>query len=371
MCGRILGDLGADVVKLEAIDGDPLRLMPPVYRGLSGYFAQYNRNKRAIAVDLKTEQGWKIAQRLATRVDVLIENFRPGVAHRLGLDYASLRRDNPGLIYASINGFGDDGPYASQPAYDSVIQGLVGFMPVQGTGDQPVPVRNPVVDKIAAMSAALSILAAFGHRYSNGGIGQRVNVRMLDAWAAFILPERMHNHVFQNPDAPQSQPRDVFRVFDTSDGHVIGLIFQDNQFQGICQALGRADLRDDPRFADPLSRVLNIDHLHAALRNDIAALTTDQFLAKTRTHHVPFARVNDIDGFLADEQVCHNSTYFDVADHEFGPMRHLGFMAAFSATPFQLRRRPPKLGEHTDEVLTGLGYSTAAIDQLRAAGAIR
>ncbi len=371
MCGQILGDLGADVIKLEGVAGDLIRTMPPLYRGLSGYFAQFNRNKRSVAVDLKSARGQALARELAARADVLIENFRPRVTGRLGLDYDSLKDSNAGLIYVSVNGFGDTGPYADQPAYDPVIQGLVGFMPVQGGEGSPAPIKNPVVDKIAAMSAALATLAALNHRHVSGGAGQKVSIRMLDAWAAFILPERMNNHVFRNPDAPTTPSRDVFRVFETSDGHVIGLILQDSQFSGICQALGRQDLAGDPRFATPAARVFNTGDLHAELCGSVARMTTHDFLAAARRHEVPFAPVNDIEAFLDDPQVRHNGTHFDVADPEFGPMRYLNFMAAFGATPLSLQRRAPKLGEHTDEVLAELGYSGTDITELRAAGLVR
>jgi crotonobetainyl-CoA:carnitine CoA-transferase CaiB-like acyl-CoA transferase len=370
MCGRLLGDLGADVVKLESTEGDMLRAFPPLYRGMSGYFMQMNRNKRGIAIDLKTDQGRTLARELATKADVFIENFRPGVAARLGLDYESLRDGNPGLIYAAINGVGDAGPYADQPTYDQVIQGLVGFMPVQGADGPPLPIRNPIVDKVTAMSAAMAILAALNHRHTSG-CGQRINTRMLDTWAAFILPERMHNYTFQSADAPEAVVRDVYRVFETRDGHVIGLVLQDNQFRGICTALDRHDIADDSRFATPAARTSNFGALHIELRADIARLSTQEFLALARRHQVPFAPVNDIDAFFSDPQVRHNGAFFEADDPEFGTLRHLGFMSAFGATPSTLQRRAPRLGEHTDEVLGELGYSAEAIDGFRSAGLVR
>jgi crotonobetainyl-CoA:carnitine CoA-transferase CaiB-like acyl-CoA transferase len=345
--------------------------VPPVYRGLSGYFAQFNRNKRSIVVDLKSSRGQVLARSLAQGVDVLIENFRPGVADRLGLGYDVLKQGNPGLIYASVNGYGDDGPYADQPAYDQVLQGLVGFMPIQGGAGSPAAIKNSLADKISAMSAAVATLAALNHRHVSGG-GQRVNVRMLDAWAAFILQEQMRDHIFQVPEAPRAPPpADIFRTFATRDGHVIGLVIQDNQFFGICDALNRPELKADPRFAKPYVRLANSSDLHAELSPDIARLSTREFIAAVRRHEVPFAPVNDIQGFFRDEQVKHNRTYFDVEDPDFGMMRHLRFMATFGGTPSGLRRRAPTLGEHTDEVLHEFGHSSDAIADLRAAGIVR
>src|SRR5712675_2334674 len=164
MGGQIFGDLGADVIKLEAIGGDTMREVFPHHKGLGAFFSQYNRSKRSIAVDLKTEEGREIARELALRADVLIENFRPGVAERLGLGYEELKAQNRSLVYLSVKGFGEDGPDKDQPAYDMVIQGLTGFMAVQGAGGLPMPIRNSVADKVAAISGVMSALAALWAR---------------------------------------------------------------------------------------------------------------------------------------------------------------------------------------------------------------
>jgi crotonobetainyl-CoA:carnitine CoA-transferase CaiB-like acyl-CoA transferase len=366
MGGQIFGDLGADVIKLEAITGDTMRAVFPHHKGLGAYFTQYNRSKRSIAVDLKSEEGRSLARELALKADVLIENFRPGVSERLGLSYEELRENNPGLVYVSVKGFGEDGPYRDQPAYDQVIQGLVGFMAIQGAGETPAPIRNSVADKVSAMSGAMSALAALWARERNGGNGQKVVVKMLDAWAAFISQEEMKNHTFLDSDVPPPPLREMYRVFDTRDGHVLGLIIQDNQFRGICAALNRPELLQDPRFVKPGDRLKNIALLHDELTPSIANMTTAEFLVETRKHEVPMAPVNTMEQFFEDPQAKHNRTFPVSHDAEFGAMRTLNFFASFSGTPANLAIRAPKLGEHTDDVLRKLGRSEDEIGRLRA-----
>jgi crotonobetainyl-CoA:carnitine CoA-transferase CaiB-like acyl-CoA transferase len=371
MGGQIFGDLGADVIKVEAIEGDTMRAVFPHHKGLGAFFSQYNRSKRSIAIDLKSEAGRAVAIELALKADLMIENFRPGVTERLGLGYETLREKNPGLVYVSIKGFGEDGPYKDQPAYDQVIQGLVGFMALQGAGGPPLPIRNSVADKVTAMSGAMSALAALWARERNGGKGQKVVVKMLDAWAAFVSQEEMKNHTFLNSDVPRPPLRDTYRVFETRDGHVIGLIIQDNQFRGICQALNRPELLTDPRFTKPGDRLQNISLLHDELTPSIAAVTTAEFLAGTRRHEVPMAPVNTLEQFFEDPQARHNGTFQEIEDPEFGVMRGLNFFASFTDTPLNLTRRAPKLGEQTDAILQDMGRSDQEIIGLREAKIVR
>jgi crotonobetainyl-CoA:carnitine CoA-transferase CaiB-like acyl-CoA transferase len=371
MSGQMFGDLGADVIKVEAIGGDTMRAVFPHYKGLGAFFSQYNRNKRSIALDLKSEEGRAVAIELALKADLLIENFRPGVTERLGLGYETLRERNPGLVYVSIKGFGEDGPYKDQPAYDQVIQGLVGFMPLQGVGGPPLPIRNSLADKVTAMAGAMSALAALWARERNGGKGQKVVVKMLDAWAAFVSQEEMKNHTFLGSDVPRPPLRDVYRVFETRDGHVIGLIIQDNQFRGVCQALNRPDLLADPRFTKPGDRLENISLLHDELTPSIAAMTTAEFLSGTRKHEVPMAPVNTLEQFFEDPQARHNETFQDFEDPEFGLMRGLNFFASFGDTPLNLKRRAPKLGEQTDAILQEMGRSEQEVRSLREAKIVR
>ncbi|MBR1297401.1 CaiB/BaiF CoA-transferase family protein [Bradyrhizobium sp. AUGA SZCCT0042] len=370
MGGQILADLGAEVIKVEALDGDALRGVSIPYRGMGSYFHHFNRSKRSIAIDLKSAEGSELVRRMSVECDALIENFRPGVAERLGLGYDDLKTVNPRLVYASVNGFGDDGPYKDRPAYDHVIQALTGFMPRQGTGEIPVAVKSPVVDKIAAMSSAMSILAALLSRGTDGE-GQKVNVKMLDAWAAFILHEQLVNETYLAADAPKTPSADIYRAFATKDGHVLGLIFQDAQFRGMCKALGLIDLSSDPRFASPGVRIMNIGALNEQLAPHIAGMTTAEFLAAMEENGVPFAAVNDLQGFLADPQAKFNGSTFEFEDAKLGRMRGLNFFAIFQGTPLDLRHRAPMLGEHTDEILRQFKYSPSEVDRLRAAKVVR
>jgi crotonobetainyl-CoA:carnitine CoA-transferase CaiB-like acyl-CoA transferase len=254
-----------------------------------------------------------------------------------------------------------------------MIQGLVGFMPVQGEPGHPEPIRSLVVDKVAAMSAALATLAALQARHSNGGAGQRVEVKMLDAFAAFMLPERMNNYTFQSPEAADLPMVDLSRVtcaISTRDGHVTGLIFQKPQFEGICTALQREDIRTDPRFSTPSGRITNIVALTDALQESIRSMSTADFLKLARAHDIPFAPVNDIDGFFTDPQVQHNKSYVDFEDADFGTLRHLNAFASFGTTPVSVNRRAPTYGEQTRQVLTEYGYDSDALNRLEGEGTI-
>jgi len=374
MASQVFGDLGADVIKLEAMGGDVLRASVPQHKGLAAYFSQYNRSKRGVVIDLKSADGRRLARRLALRSDLLIENFRPGVPERLGLGYDELKKDNPRLVYLSIKGFGEDGPYRDQPAYDQVIQSLVGFMAYQGelraAGGAPEPIHGPIADKASAMSGVISALSALWARERNGGRGQKVVVKMLDAWAAFISQEEMKNHTFLDSDLPPTPARQMHRMFETLDGRVMGLIIQDDQFRGICATVGRSDLLVDARFRNPGDRIKNIVDLHAELAPAIAAMTTAAFVDAAREHQVPMAPVNTLEQFFDDAQAKHNRTFQVLEDEELGRIRTVGFFAAFEETPVSLDRRAPKLGEHTDEVLREAGLSDEEISNLRQSGAV-
>jgi crotonobetainyl-CoA:carnitine CoA-transferase CaiB-like acyl-CoA transferase len=372
LCTQILGDLGADVIKIESRFGDTSRYSGGPFReaGFSAFLAQFNRNKRSLVLDLKQEQSRDVARRLALEADVVVQNYRPGVAERLGIDHAALSRDNPGLVFVAITGFGSDGPYADLPAYDHVIQGLVGLMPTQGGDGPPKLVQGGAADKITGLTAANAITAALLARERGDGQGQRIEVPMMDAYAAFGHPESMMSRSFPPLESDGLSVSDVFRTWPTLDGYVVGLVVQDAQFRGLCGALGRDDLAEDERFAGMLQRFANFRALAPELAGEIAKWTTAEFVARAREVGAPFAPVQDIEDFLADPQVAHARTVFEADDPRFGPTRYLRHPVRYESTPASLRRHAPRLGEHSNEVLAEAGFSQAEIEHLREAGAI-
>jgi len=371
-CTQALGDFGADVIKLEGLRGDMSRTTSgPFHAGLSGFFSQFNRNKRSIALDLKSPAGREVVLALARESDVVVENFRPDVMDRLGIGCGDLRALNPRLIYVSISGFGPDGPYAPLPAYDHVVQGLAGMMPAQGAGGAPQMFRTVVADKAAGMTALAAILAALLARERAGpgaAGGQRIDVPMLDAYAAFILPEQMGPVSF--PDSDSTMPSfDLFRVYPTADGHIVGMVVQDDQYEGLCAVLGRDDLRSDPRFVRLVDRFQHLDALSEILMEEFRAHPTRSLIAGLRKAGVPFAPVNDLEAFMADEQVRHSGVVNTIDDAEVR-VRVLRAPARLSETPVVPARRPPFLGEHTDDILTLAGHSPESIDALRQQGVV-
>ncbi len=373
MAAQSLGDLGADVIKIETLVGDTSRWTgPPERAGINGFFSQNNRNKRAMAVDLKTEAGKGLARQLAQDADVVIENFRPGVADRLGIGYTTLSQNNPGLVYVSISGFGPDGPYAEQPVYDLVIQGMSGVMPVQGENKgRPEMVRSIIADKTAAITAASCALAALLARERNNGQGQHVQVPMVNAYAQLALPDQMPVETFQpKEEGEQISPPDMFRTWECADGYLVGMPIEDRQFRGLCLALGRPDLAEDERFSSMGPRLFNNHLMNELLDPEFSKWPWRELLQKFREHDVPFAPVYALQDFLDDPQVKHNGTVFEAEHPEAGTMRYVRHPGIYPMTPATLRRHPPRHGEHTDEVLGQLGLSGEAIAELRASGVV-
>lgn len=374
MCTQSLGDFGADVIKVESPFGDPTRYSGAPFRepGFSAFLSQFNRNKRSILVDLKNEAGRDLILGLLPQIDVVIENFRPSVMNRLGLGYETLARINPSLIYVAINGFGREGPYASLPAYDQVLQGLTGLMPAQGGDGPPALVQGAVADKSTGLTALSGVLAALLARERDPEKrGQRVEIAMIDAFSAFSLPEPMMERSFPPLRNDVSVTKDFFRCWETADGFVVGLIIQDDQFAGLCRILERPDLAGDPRYEKMLDRFQNWLELVPLLAEEVRKIKTETFIARARAEGAPFAPVNTLDDFLADPHVVDRECVVRREDPRFGTVQYLSPPVRFDRTPAAIERHAPRLGEHTEEVLKELGVAAEEIARLQEEGAVR
>jgi crotonobetainyl-CoA:carnitine CoA-transferase CaiB-like acyl-CoA transferase len=374
MCTQALGDYGADVIKIESPFGDPSRYSGAPFRepGFSGFLSQFNRNKRSVVVDLKSDAGRDLILDLVTKVDVVAENFRPDVMNRLGLGYEVLAARNPKLVYVAINGFGSDGPYADLPAYDQVMQGLVGLMPVQGGDGPPQLVQGAVADKSTALTALGGVLAALLARERDPERrGQRVEVAMIDAFSAFSLPEPMMERTYPPLTNEVSTGKDFFRCWETSDGYVVGLIIQDDQFAGLCRVIERADLATDDRFQSMVERFAHWLELVPLLAEEIAKIPSALFLERARSEGAPFAPVNSLDDFLVDPQAVHRQCVVAHEDPRFGTVQYVAPPVRFERSPASIDRHAPRLGEHTDEVLLELGVTQDALAKLKSEGAVR
>ena len=375
LCSQQLGDLGADVIKIEPLHGEVSRwLVPPHKAGLSGFYSQLNRNKRSLAVDLKKPEGVAVIHKLAETADILVENFRGGVPDRLGIGYEDLRPLNERLIYVSITGFGPSGPYSHQPAYDPIAQGLVGMMPMQGQpfGGKPQLIQSAIVDKTTATTAAGVALAALYARdgLNGSGKGQRVDVPMIDAYAANSLPDALAVDSFMPSDLPDPKPLAVLRTYETLDGYVVGMALQDNHFKGLCEALECTELLEREGMRNVGERISDFGPWLDAIEAEIRKWRTDELLERFNLHGVPFGKVKTVREFAEDPQARHNRTIFDVEHPVAGTMRYVRYPGHLSDTPACLHRHPPTLGEHNTEVLRESGYSDEAIESLRDSGII-
>ncbi|MEM5516408.1 CoA transferase [Henriciella sp. AS95] len=355
-CSQILADLGAEVIRVETPGSDVIRHVDPIHRDMSAYFEQVNRGKKSVSIDVKSEQGREQVRALVRNADIFLENSRPGVMEKLGFGYEDLKALNSKLIYVSVCGFGADGPHKDRAAYDPVVQGVVGFMPLQGTPGAPQAIHTVIADKITAIWAANSVMAALLDKERNGEVGQKVVVNMVAAYAAFMLLENMDHHTFRDAEFPVvDRPVGMFSTLDTRDGRVIGMILQPKQCLQFCTALGVPDLALDPRFGDAMSIVRNTPLLYKEVAPIVSAMSTQDFLALMSKHSVPFGPVNDIATFMQGEEALHAGAYTELEDGEYGAIRHLNFPASFSRSAVGPRGRAPRLGEHNAELLGSPG----------------
>jgi crotonobetainyl-CoA:carnitine CoA-transferase CaiB-like acyl-CoA transferase len=368
----ILADQGADVIRLETIGlGDPSRHVGGVRGGVTGYNSSMNRNKRSLAVDLKSERLRPVLYELIRTADVFVQNSRPGALDRCGYGYGDLHRVNPELIYVSISGFGPDGPAAHQRVYDPVIQVTSGFAAVQGHGGRPELVKTIASDKIAALTAAQAISSALFARAMGRIGGHHVELSMLDASLQFLWPDAFWNHGFVGDDF-QRKPllAEFYRVLKTADGYVTAIVVGDEEFKGACRALELPRLLDEPRFASIYERFSNYGELLEVFEERAARLTSAEVVERMDREGVPCGRVNTLDEVITDPRVRHSGALIEYDHPRGGRQRQARPAAIFAGEPCPVRRPAPGLGEHTEEVLKAVGCSDAEIAALRAAGAI-
>jgi len=373
-CAGMLADMGADVVKVETPGiGDPLRGQGATKDGLSWYFAGFNRNKRSLSLNLRSDEGRAVLARLIAQSDVLVENFRPGVLAQMGFGEARLRQLKPDLVYCNISGFGTSGPYRDRPSFDFIAQAMSGFMSVTGTRDGP-PLRAgpPLADLVAGLHGALGICAALVRRGSTGHgdtVGASLNnglISLLSFLAANYFatgeePRRSGN------DHPIVAPYGMFR---TRDGQAALAPSQEQSYQRLVDALGLAELRADPRFATNDLRVKNRAAINAAVEACLVTETTAYWIDKLNAAGVPCGRVMELAEVFTDPQVLDQQMVLDQEHPGHGAVRMLGFPIKFGEAPCALRRPTPEIGADTGAILAELGYSAAEIAALRDAGVV-
>jgi crotonobetainyl-CoA:carnitine CoA-transferase CaiB-like acyl-CoA transferase len=372
-CTALLGDLGADVIKVEAPEGDSVRGQGAIKDGLSWYFAQFNRNKRSIRLDLRRPEAKSILARLIERSDVLVENFRPGVLDRMGFPEQRLLQLQPMLVTCSINGFGSTGPYKDRPAFDFIAQAMSGFMSVNGGPDDP-PLRSgvPISDLVAGLYAALSIATAVPHARATGQ-GQRAEVSLTNGLVSFL--SYIATNYFATGTAPPRSGNDhpiaaPYGLFPTRDGQIALAPADDSFFYRLADALGEPGLKTDPLYATQSARVANRTRINAIVGGKLAANTTEYWVSVLNEAGVPCGKVNSVAEVFEDPQIRSQEMILDVDHPGHGIIRLLGFPIKLSGTPCRIRRSAPELGEHSDAILTELGYAASDREGWRRDGVI-
>ncbi len=373
-CAMLLGDMGADVIKVEPPEGEASRRQGyEVAPGVSAAFVAINRNKRGMTLDLKQSRGVAVLKALVTTADILVENYRPGVAERLGVDYETLKLLNPRLIYCSISGFGQTGPYAARGGYDLIAQGMSGLMSVTGEdGSEPAKSGLPISDLAAGLFGAYGILCALEHR-DRTGVGQLVDTSLLEAAMALTVWESAEYWVTgQAPKALGSAHRLAapYQALQASDGFFTVGANTDKLYQAFCEAIGRADLATDERFRGRAGRLTH----RGALVDEIERTTVKEprthWLAQIDAAGVPCGPINTYPEALADPHALARGMVVDLLHPGAGEIKALGVPVKLSETPGAVDRPAPLVGQHTAELQHELGYDATAQQTLRAAGVV-
>ena len=370
-CTMFLGDLGAEVVKVEqpGVGDDTRGWGPPFVGGESAYFLCVNRNKKSVTIDLKSKEGVALLRQLAERADVLIENFRPGTMERLGLGEKDLRAANPRLIYASLSGFGADGPMSDAPGYDLIVQAWGGLMSITGSADgEPSKVGVAIIDLVAGLMLGKSIAAALFAR-EKLGVGQKIDTSLLEAEVACLI--NVGSNYLVEGNTPRrwgnAHPSIVpYQSFKTADGYLVIGVASEGIWRRFCQTIGRTEWADDSRFDKNSNRVENRSLLIDLLGEIFLSRSTDEWLKLLNSAEVPCAPVQTVDQVFKASQVLHREMLVQVEHPTAGTVRMAGIPVKFSATPASVRLPPPLLGQHTEEVLESwLGMHDKEVSELK------
>ncbi|MDF2568659.1 MAG: carnitine dehydratase [Sporomusa sp.] len=365
---KILGDLGAEIIKIEKPEGDDTRTSPPFLNGEGTYFMSINRGKKSIILDLKNPEHKQIALELAAKVDVVMENGRPGVMKKLGLDYEEIKKINPKVIYASISGFGQDGPYRNRGGLDIIIQAMSGLMSVTGEkGGRPVKMGPSISDMISGCYAAIGVLAAINYKQVSGE-GQYVDVSMLDSTLALMDNFLTRYTVTGNIPKPAGNRHTAtapFQPFETLDGEIIVCVINNKLWESFCKALGKEELIKDERFIATAQRVANVDELGEIITSVTKTKTTDEWERIFDEAAVPYGTVNTMDRVVKDPQVTARNMIVEMQHPVAGTFKTMGTPLKMSKTPIDPTTCSPTLGQHTREVLKDiLGKTDSEIDKI-------
>ncbi len=370
-CTLMLGDNGADVIKVEIPGtGDDTRKWGPPFIGEeSAYYLSINRNKRSLTLNLQDAQAQEVFMKLAKDIDVVVENFTPGVMGRFGLDYDAVKAVSPKVVYCSISGFGQDGPYRNRPAYDQIMQGVGGLMSITGEPDgEPQKIGIAVTDIGVGMWSAFAIMAALHHREKSGE-GQYIDISMLDAQVAWLTYQAAF--FFANGEAPKrmgaAHPTLVpYQAFMCNDGKYINVAVGSERIWGrFCQGMGREDLKDHPDYATNSVRVNHRGAMVSMLQEIFLTRPVAEWVEDLQAANVPCGPINDLADVFADPQVLARNMYLEMPHPTLGSIKQTGLPIKFSLTPGGLDRHPPLLGEHNQEILQSLGYSDADVQSLK------
>lgn len=368
---QILGDMGADVIKIEPPEGDSIRdLGPARHRGMGAMFLHTNRSKRSIVLDLKLDGGRAAFMRLAETADVLVCNTRPKAMQRLGLAYEQVAARNPGIVYVNIVGYGQGGTHADKPAYDDLIQAAAGIASLRAPGEPARYAPVALADRVTGICAANAALGALYHRAASGQ-GQHVEVPMFESIASLVLADHMAGLTFEPPIGPPVFQRyaSIRRPFQTQDGFLCMMVLTDRQWRAFFSAVGRPEVMEDPRFSKMANRTENLEALYAIVSGILAGRSTDAWVACLEGADIPVARIETMESLLAHPHL-RQTGFFSMVDHPTeGRIRSMTRTSTWSVTQPGPTRPTPRLGEHSSEVLREAGFSAEEVQAMFASGA--